>query len=118
MTLGDNEARCGCFVCKSEAARLCCVLLSLKISEIFVVGNVGAAHRAQVRRFNLAIDDAITNALEPMGEEYQSEFRPVGHQRKHAFAYEASAHSDAVEPAHELLFAIHLNARGVAQFVK
>ena len=118
MTLGDNEARCGCFVCKSEAARLCCVLLSLKISEIFVVGNVGAAHRAQVRRFNLAIDDAITYALEPMGEEYQSEFRPVGHQRKHAFAYEASAHSDAVEPAHELLVAIHLNARGVAQFVK
>ena len=118
MTLGDNEARCGCFVCKSEAARLCCVLLSLKISEIFVVGNVGAAHRAQVRRFNLAIDDAITNALEPMGEEYKSEFRPVGHERKHAFADEASAHSDAVEPAHELLFAIHLHARGVAQFVK
>ena len=79
MTLGDNEARCGCFVCKSEAARLCCALLSLKISEIFVVGNVGAAHRAQVRRFDLAIDDAITYALKPMGEEYQSEFRPVGH---------------------------------------
>ena len=118
MTLGDNEARCGCFVCKSEAARLCCVLLSLKISEIFVVGNVGAAHRAQVRRFDLAIDDAITNALKPMGEEYQSEFRPVGHQRKHAFAYEASAHRDAVEPTHELLVAIHLHARGVAQFVK
>ena len=118
MPLGDAKARCGCFVCKSEAARLCCVLLSLKISEIFVVGNVGAAHRAQVRRFNLAIDDAIAYALEPMGEEYQSEFRPVGHERKHAFAYEASAHGDAVEPTHELLVAIHLNARGVAQFVK
>ena len=118
MPLGDAKARCGCFLHISEAARLCCVLLSLKISEIFVVGNVGAAHRAQVRRFNLAIDDAITYALKPMGEEYQSEFRPVGHQRKHAFAYEASAHSDAVEPTHELLFAIHLHARGVAQFVK
>ena len=118
MPLGDAKARCGCFVCKSEAARLCCVLQSLKISEIFVVGNVGAAHRAQVRRFDLAIDDAITYALKPMGEEYKSEFRPVGHQRKHAFAYEASAHSDAVEPSHELLFAIHLHARGVAQFVK
>lgn len=117
MLVGDDEALRMLCVCSSVPTR-CRALLSLKVGEIFVVGNVSATHRAQVRRFYLAIDDAVAYAVKPMGEEYQCEFRPIGHKRKHTFAYKASAHGDAVEPAHELVVAIHLHARSVAQFVK
>ena len=76
------------------------MLLGGDDAHILLVCDVPAAHRLEMRRFKLAVDEAA-KGFQPLGQGYQCHLGCAGSLTEHAFAEETVADVHAIESAHQ-----------------
>jgi len=77
-----------------------------------------SAHRFQMRRFKLTIDESAAILLQETCQKYQRDLTGTGNQREHAFAKEATAYRHAIDSTHKQVIIPDLHTGGKALFVK
>ena len=86
--------------------------------HVLLVADRAPAHRLEMRRLQLAVDELPATLLHLAGKVYQRQFGSTGHKREHALAEEAVEQCHPIEPAHKLAAGIpHLDAGSQATVV-